>query len=290
MSTVFIGGSRQISRLPPDVIQRLDNVIASGHAVVIGDANGADKAVQKYLLDSRYDKVTVFCSGESCRNNLGSWRTRHVAAPGNGSGYQFYAAKDREMARQADFGLMIWDGKSAGTALNVLRLIRAGKIAVLINVPERASFNIKSVDQWEAFLSKCTSKLRADLRQRATPDEWGSAWSDPQPPLLASLAEEARPSPARSHGSTLSAASAPRDWAVAINAAFASGDPASIVDAIGNMARLRGMTQVARDTGLARESLYRALGSEGNPEFATVIKVLASMGLRLVAKPVVDDE
>jgi probable addiction module antidote protein len=72
------------------------------------------------------------------------------------------------------------------------------------------------------------------------------------------------------------------ELAAEINAALATGDPASIVDALGNIAKARGMSQVAKDTGLARESLYRSLGAGGNPEFNTVLKVITSMGLRLM--------
>lgn len=75
------------------------------------------------------------------------------------------------MARQADFGLMIWDGKSAGTVLNVLRLVRAGKIAVLFSVPERQAVNFKTLADWDAFISRCSDELRSDLRERATPEE-----------------------------------------------------------------------------------------------------------------------
>lgn len=59
------------------------------------------------------------------------------------------------------------------------------------------------------------------------------------------------------------------------------GDPALIAAALGDIARARGMTQVARDTGLAREALYRSLSGQGNPEFATILKVIDALGLRL---------
>ncbi|RWA60682.1 MAG: putative addiction module antidote protein [Mesorhizobium sp.] len=62
---------------------------------------------------------------------------------------------------------------------------------------------------------------------------------------------------------------------------FADGDPALIAAALGEIARARGMTQIAKAAGLSRESLYRALDSKGRPEFATVIKVVHAMGLRL---------
>ena len=58
MNTIFIGGSREISRPPLEVEERLNNIISSGHQVIVGDANGADKAVQKHLSDRGYRNVT----------------------------------------------------------------------------------------------------------------------------------------------------------------------------------------------------------------------------------------
>lgn len=172
MSTVFIGGSRRVSRLPDEVRKRLHNVICREHSVVVGDATGVDKAVQAYFFDSAYDKVTVFCSGSCVRNNLGQWAVCKVDAPKHLRGFQFHAVKDREMAREADFGLMIWDGKSIGTVLNVLRLVRAGKIAVLFSVPDRCAINIRTPSDWDMFLGRCSAPFRRQLRERAIPGEW----------------------------------------------------------------------------------------------------------------------
>ncbi|PID99775.1 MAG: putative addiction module antidote protein [Thiothrix nivea] len=66
----------------------------------------------------------------------------------------------------------------------------------------------------------------------------------------------------------------------------AGDDPAFIAHALGVVARARGMSQLARDSGLARESLYKALSGNGNPEFATILKVIRAMGLRLSVRPV----
>ncbi|TXN19637.1 addiction module antidote protein [Methylobacterium sp. WL9] len=66
-----------------------------------------------------------------------------------------------------------------------------------------------------------------------------------------------------------------------LNTAFEDGDPKLIASAIGDVARARGMTQIARDTGLAREALYRALSDKGNPELGTVIGVLKSLNLTM---------
>lgn len=64
----------------------------------------------------------------------------------------------------------------------------------------------------------------------------------------------------------------------------APDDAAGIARALGNIARAKGMTQVAKDAGLSRESLYRALSAEGNPSFATVLKVAKALGMRLHAQ------
>ena len=67
------------------------------------------------------------------------------------------------------------------------------------------------------------------------------------------------------------------------SAALQEGDPTLVAAALGDIARAKGITQIARETGLGRESLYKALSPEGNPEFATVLKVVRALGLRLHA-------
>ena len=64
----------------------------------------------------------------------------------------------------------------------------------------------------------------------------------------------------------------------------AKGDTAFIAKALGDIARARGMTQVARDTGLSRESLYKALSGERSPDFDTILKVVSALGIRLHAE------
>lgn len=77
------------------------------------------------------------------------------------------------------------------------------------------------------------------------------------------------------------------DIALYLEACFEEdpGDGSLIRAALGDIARARGMAQLARDTGLSREGLYRALSKEGNPEFSTVVKVIHALGLRLHAAP-----
>jgi putative addiction module killer protein/probable addiction module antidote protein len=66
-----------------------------------------------------------------------------------------------------------------------------------------------------------------------------------------------------------------------LEAVFENGDPALITHALGVVARAKGMSQIAQAAGLGRESLYKALSPEGNPEFATVLKVMRALGLKL---------
>ncbi len=73
------------------------------------------------------------------------------------------------------------------------------------------------------------------------------------------------------------------DMAAYLEAALDDGDPALIAAAVGDIARAQGMSQIARKTGLGRESLYKALSPDGNPEFSTVLKVVRALGLRLHA-------
>ena len=71
------------------------------------------------------------------------------------------------------------------------------------------------------------------------------------------------------------------DMAAYLEAALHEGDASLFAAALGDVARAKGMSEVAEATGLGRESLYKALSAEGNPEFATVLKVLKSLGLKL---------
>ncbi len=75
------------------------------------------------------------------------------------------------------------------------------------------------------------------------------------------------------------------DMAAYLEAALEDGDPGLVAAALGDIARAEGMAQVARESGLGRESLYKALSPEGNPEFATVLKVVRALGLRFRVVP-----
>jgi probable addiction module antidote protein len=77
----------------------------------------------------------------------------------------------------------------------------------------------------------------------------------------------------------------PADMAGYLEAAIDEGDPQLIAAVLGDIARAKGMTEIARETGLGRESLYKALSENGNPEFGTVLRVIKALGLQLRAVP-----
>src|SRR5579862_3487354 len=77
----------------------------------------------------------------------------------------------------------------------------------------------------------------------------------------------------------------PERQAAYISVALETGDAAFVRDAVGIVARARGMGEIARTAGLNRESLYKALGESGNPEFGTMMRIVRALGLTLSARP-----
>jgi len=80
----------------------------------------------------------------------------------------------------------------------------------------------------------------------------------------------------------------PEDVIAYLNAAIEENDPMLLQAALGDVARARGMTQVARDAGLGRESLYKSLRTDSSPSFRTIAKVVNALGVRIVFEPADD--
>ncbi|HAE50053.1 MAG: transcriptional regulator [Tistrella sp.] len=123
MTTVFIAGSISITRLHEKVQERIAGIVASGLDVIVGDAGGADSSIQACLQDLGATRVTVYCTGKAPRNNVAGWPVHYVQSKARAGSRAFFTAKDRQMARDGDYGLMIWDCKSTGTLSNVLELL-----------------------------------------------------------------------------------------------------------------------------------------------------------------------
>ena|SRR5258708_21426441 len=166
MSKVFIGGSRKISRLNDQIRARLERMIDAGLHILLGDANGADKAVQIYLKSRHYDLVEIFCAGATCRNNIGHWQVRSILADSL-KGFDFYAAKDRAMADEASYGFMIWDGESVGTLMNVVRLVRQKKPTIIYVVPTKDFVDLRSPEDFRYFLADSSPEVQQNLETKA---------------------------------------------------------------------------------------------------------------------------
>lgn len=166
MTSVFVAGSRKLGRLNDQVRDRLENIVAGSYQVLVGDANGADKAIQSLLSERKYENVVVFCSGSKCRNNLGGWPTHNVEVPSGVTGRAFYTYKDVEMAESADYGLMLWDGKSAGTISNVMELVKRHKRSLVYLSPKRTFISVSSLNDLEALLTNCSPDDIREIKKK----------------------------------------------------------------------------------------------------------------------------
>lgn len=160
MKRVFLGGSRKVSHLNESVRSRLDEIVQRNMHVLIGDANGADKAMQRLLADWGYPDVVVYFVGGAPRNNVGGWPTRNVPVPRGTRGFDFYSAKDRVMAEESECGLMLWDGESRGTLANVERLVASGKPVAVYVSPEQRFVNVLSQDDLDRLAEASPSTAR----------------------------------------------------------------------------------------------------------------------------------
>ena len=166
MTKVFIGGSRRTSRLNTHIRERLDGIMERGGSIIVGDANGADKALQEYLHGKHYRNVEIFCTEGVCRNNIGNWPKRDIPANTSKRDAQFYSVKDRAMAQEATTGIMMWDGQSVGTLLNIFRLLMLDKKAVLYAVKEKRFLEFNCQIDWEIFLQKRDMDLQKNVEKR----------------------------------------------------------------------------------------------------------------------------
>ena len=132
---IFISGSKSISKLPELAKTFIDQFIENNDEILVGDCYGVDAAVQMYLDSKGYRNVTIYCSGETPRNNfVAGAKVRSCAEAAKGlTGREFHYVKDIQMANDCDQAIMIWDGKSNGTGENIRRVKEMGKPYRIIN-------------------------------------------------------------------------------------------------------------------------------------------------------------
>ena len=162
MTSVSIGGSRAVSRLNTEIRERLNDLIQERCQILIGDASGADRAVQQHLAERGYREVTVFCV-DHCRN-VGDWPIRGIGVHATRRDFSYFVQKDFAMAGEAICGLMLWDGKSRGTPHNMLNLIRARKKVLVYFAPDKSFHKLSNDKDLRALLARCDRPEIARLR------------------------------------------------------------------------------------------------------------------------------
>ena len=148
MEKIFIAGSISIKKLDESVTKRIDKMISQGYEIILGDA------VQNYLNIQGYNKVTIYHSGTTVRNNLGNWSTKSVATKYRFGTRDFFTAKDLALANDADIGVMLWDKKSTGTLKNIIELIKQHKKVTVFLQQEKKFQRVYNVDEFLLITQK----------------------------------------------------------------------------------------------------------------------------------------
>ena len=158
---IFVAGPRAIRSLDNSIKDKLQSIYEKDHIVLVGDADGIDKAVQAFFLSIGYPKVIVYASNGLARHNLGKWPVEAIQVAEHTKGFAYYAAKDEAMASDADFGFMIWNGESKGTLNNVINLLRNEKKALVYFSSLHSFMTVDSMEKLDALLCSCDDKTRA---------------------------------------------------------------------------------------------------------------------------------
>lgn len=186
MINVFVGGSRALRPLPSEVEGYLDAFIERGAHFLVGDAAGVDADVQRFLAVRDYTRVTVYFSGDAPRYHVRSYPAKQVDPPAGSTrkDRRYFTAKDRAMALDATVGLMVWDGRSVGTALNIHRLIQLGKGCVLWHNPVQRVVPVASLNEWRWFLATLPAHLAEQVERDDGLPPLHPAADDGLPPLI----------------------------------------------------------------------------------------------------------
>ena len=158
---IFLGGSRNLAFVPETVRDRLDSWIRSGAHFLIGDANGADSALQASLARRGHRQVTVFSSATHTRNNKGNWPEERVDSGLKGNSADRHTVKDRQMVKQADEGLVLWDHESIGTLANIVDLVRSNTPVVIFDSLTDELSRLESQVEFDTWSHTFSREVRA---------------------------------------------------------------------------------------------------------------------------------
>ncbi len=157
---IFIAGAIQLESLEPEVIKKLNNLIKMNAEILVGDACGIDKAVQKFLCDKKYMNVKIYATNGKARNNIGNWEVVGVKSYLEKKSREFFTVKDIEMTKKADMGFMIWNAKSQGTLTNMINLLKANKQVVIFLQSENKLYNLKSLQGLNDLIINLDSEVQ----------------------------------------------------------------------------------------------------------------------------------
>lgn len=150
MSTIYVAGSHSIAELPQFVCTKLKSVIDKGYHVLIGGETGADEAVQRWIAEKSYRRVVVYADNTMPFCNVGAWDMYCV-----GAGYALQPLLHRAdigMIKDADAGLILWDGCSQGTQAKAMQLLAYNKTVLLCYLPTKQSFVFRTLDEIRRFI------------------------------------------------------------------------------------------------------------------------------------------
>ena len=165
---VFIAGPRAINTLDGSIKEKIESICKNNYEILIGDADGVDSSVQKFLNERKYRNVKIFASNGKARNNYGNWNIKNVYVEDGIRGFEFYAKKDLEMTKNADIGFMIWNGKSKGTFNNIINLLNLKKEVVMYY--NSKFYYFRTMSELEEFIST-NIKLNSKLKKILTKNE-----------------------------------------------------------------------------------------------------------------------
>ena len=148
---LFVGGSKGI-KIPEKMIRdKTEKWMAAGMEILIGDCSGTDAAIQHALAGRKYPNVTLYTVHAEPRRNAGSWRVSVV--PGSDPPFTFHDYRRREaaMAKAADGGFMIWDGKSRRAFVNMVELLGLGKPVEVWLTEKQRSLTFHTLEELAAL-------------------------------------------------------------------------------------------------------------------------------------------
>ena len=141
---VFVSGSKNVSSFDNEILKVLNRIVENNHEILVGDCDGVDASIQKYMQEKSHTNITVYFVGSEPRNAEETFNKRQVKTYGNLSPYEYYQQKDIQMTKDADVGFVIWDEASKGSRDNIQRLIQMGKPVVIYSTKRSKLLKMKS--------------------------------------------------------------------------------------------------------------------------------------------------